>query len=119
METLEGKMAQVEATGHTFIGGYAIPEAWVDLVSDELPAANVMALVVSYGGHIRSEIMDVPAEARRTYDTQVVHEAEYGQTAWALEDARHLATRNALLREQGREIPFDEHFKWPTPIQAA
>jgi len=113
METIEYKMAQVEASGHTFIDGYAIPNSWVDLVTGERPAADVMAMVVSYGGHIESESYDVSAIARQTYDIQVRNEREYGQSAWALENARRLANQNAFLREQNREVPFDERFKWP------
>ncbi len=115
METYEGKMAQVEATGNTFVDGFAIPNAWADLVTDEMSAADVSAMVVSYGGHIESQA----EKARQLYDQQIQHELEYGETSFALEAARNLAYRNRMLREKGREVPFDDKFKWPAPIQAA
>lgn len=114
METLEGKMTQVEASGNTIINGYAIPDSWVDLITGEITAADVLALVVSYGGYIHSEGMDIATNARQNYDRQIADEAKYGETAWALTGARYLVERNRMLREHEREVPFDERFKWPT-----
>ena len=120
METIEGKMAQVVANGNTFIDGFAIPNAWVNLVTDETPAADVLAMVVSYGGHIQSQPgFDIPAEARRTYDRQMQHEAEYGEASFVLQAGRSLVARNKMLREKGREVPFDDRFKWPISSQEA
>lgn len=119
METSEGKIAYVEAMGNTFIDGYAIPNAWVDLVNHELSAADVLAMVVSYGGHVQPQPgFDVPTEARMAYNRQVQHESEYGEASFVLEAGRNLAARNRMLREKGREVPFDDRFKWPIPNQA-
>jgi len=112
METIEDRMAQIEALGNTFIDGYAIPNAWVDLVTDETPAADVLAMVVSYGGHIKSQPgLDVPAEARQSYERQIQHEVEYGEASFALEAGRKLAIRNRMFREEGREVPFDDRYR--------
>ena len=107
MVPIESRMKEIESMGQTFIDGYAIPEMWIDLVSDEVPAADVAAIAVVFGGF------------REIYDKQTRDEAEYRHTSFALDDARSLVARNRMLRENSRQVPFDERYKFPVIAQGA